>query len=227
MSEALLDTTDRSPLRVGALMTVVGLGLAGLIGVIAVFDAGDSGSAVGIGAATAVTVFGTGATIACGLACLVRRRAELLALGGIAASGLAVDLFALAIWREITDETYGKIAAIAFVWSFFGLLMLGLTLAVRPRESLARALYPGALVAAAAGGLVATVRNPRPGAGVPPGGCVEAGLIGVVAGVSWRSWPVGGRPVWDERLLRPLAATLVLLSALWFGALAASRLEQR
>jgi len=209
MSEALLDTTDRSPLRVGALMTVVGLGLAGLIGVIAVFDAGDSGSAVGIGAATAVTVFGTGATIACGLACLVRRRAELLALGGIAASGLAVDLFALAIWREITDETYGKIAAIAFVWSFFGLLMLGLTLAVRPRESLARALYLGALVAAAAGGLIATWLIARTG--------------DVVSTIS----PVGGQPFSDESLLRPLAATLLLLPAVWFGALAASGPAQR
>jgi hypothetical protein len=38
--------------------------------------------------------------------------------------------------------------------------------------------------------------------------------------------PLGFESLSDETLLRPLAAALVLLSTLWFGALAASRLDQ-
>jgi hypothetical protein len=37
---------------------------------------------------------------------------------------------------------------------------------------------------------------------------------------------VGIESITDESLLRPLAVSLVLLPALWFGALAASRLER-
>jgi len=209
MSETPLPTSDQSPLRVGALMTLAALAFAALIGVIAVIDADSSGSAVGVGAGTAVTVFLAGGTIACALACLVRRRTEILALGGIAASGLAMDLFALAIWREIDDQTYGKIAAIAFVWTFFGLLMLGLTLGVRPRESLAKALYLGAMVAAGVAGLIAS--------------WLIATTGDAVSAIS----PFGFESISDDSLLRPLALALVLLATLWFGALAASRLEQR
>jgi len=207
MSEAALSTPDRSPLDVGVFMTLAALGFAALIGVIAVIDAGDTGTAVGVGVGTALTVFVAGGTIACALACLVRRRVEFVALGGIAASGLAVDLFALAIWREINDETYGKIAGIAFVWTFFGLLILGLTLAVQPREQLARALYIGAMVASGVAGLIASWLVATNGGDV----------FGLTAGFD---------PFADESLLRPLAVALVLLSTLWFGALAASRLER-
>jgi hypothetical protein len=189
-------------------MTLAALGFAALIGVIAVVDADSSGAAIGIGAGTTVTVFVAGGTIACALACLVRGRSELLALGGIAVSGLAVNLFALAIWREIDDATYGKIAAIAFVWTFFGLLVLGITLAVRPRESLAKALYLGAMVAAGVAGLIASWLIATTGNAVSP--------------IS----PFGLESISNESLLRPLAAALVLLSTLWFGALAASRLDQ-
>jgi len=94
------------------------------------------------------------------------------------------------------------------VWTFFGLLMLGLTLAVRPRESLARALYLGAMVAAGVAGLIASWLIATTGSAVSP--------------IS----PFGLESISDESLLRPLAAALVLLSTLWFGALAASRLEQ-
>ncbi|MGH3064973.1 MAG: hypothetical protein ACRDOF_01605 [Gaiellaceae bacterium] len=207
MSEVPAAVADRSPLRVGALMTLAALGCAALIGVIAVIDADGTGTAVGVGVGTAVTIFVAGGTVACALACLARRRVELIALGGIAASGLAMDLFALAIWREIDDETYGKIAGIAFVWTFFGLLMLGLTLAVQARGRLARALFIGAMVASGVAGLIASWLIATNG--------------GAVFGLT-----TGFDPFADESLLRPLAVALVLLSTLWFGALAASRLER-
>ena len=208
MSEVPLAVAERSPVRIGAFMALAALGFAALIGVIAVADAESVGSAVGVGAGAAVTVFTAGGTIACALACLVRRRTEILALGSIAVSALAIDLFVLAIWREIDDETYGKITTIAFVWTIFGLLMLGLTLAVRPREQLARALYLGAMVATGVAGLIATWLIASTGGDVTP------------------LSPFGLASIADESLLRPLAVALVLLSTLWFGALAASRLER-
>jgi hypothetical protein len=89
-------------------MALAALGFAALIGVIAVVDADGTGSALGIGAGVAVTIFVAGGNLACALACLARRRAEILALGSIAASALAIDLFVLSIWREIDDETTGS-----------------------------------------------------------------------------------------------------------------------
>lgn len=189
-------------------MTFAALGFAALVGLIAVFDASNRGSAVGIGAGIAVMMFVVGGTIACGLACLARRRSEILALGALAASGLAIDLFALAIWQEIDDDTYAKIAAIAFVWTFVGLLMLGLTLAVQAREQVTRALYVGAMIASGIAGLI------------------SSWLIATTGGTVNPVSPVGLETITDESLLRPLAATLVLLAALWFAALAASRLER-
>jgi hypothetical protein len=200
---------EQSPIRIGVIMLLAALGFAALIGVIAVIDADGPGSAVGIGAGTAATVFTTGGTIACALACLVRRRTETLALGSIAASALAIDLFVLAIWREINDETYGKLTVIAFAWTIFGLVMLGLALAVRPREQLVRALYLGAMATAIVAGLIATWLIASSGGDVTP--LSPFGLSSAVA---------------DESLLRPLAIALALLSTLWFGALAASRLER-
>jgi hypothetical protein len=95
MSEAVTAVSERSLLRVGVLMILAMLGFAALVGLVAVVDADGVGSAVGVGAGTAATVFAAGGTIACALACLARRRAEILALGGLAVSGLAVDLFAV------------------------------------------------------------------------------------------------------------------------------------
>lgn len=189
-------------------MTLAALGIAALVGIIAVVDAGGAASAVAIGAGTTVTVFVAGGTIACALACLVRRRTEILALGGIAVSGLAIDLFVLAIWREIGSETYAKVAAIAFVWTFFGLLMLGLTLAVEARDSLTRALYLGAMIAAAAAGLI------------------SSWLVATNGGLITPLSPFGVESISSDSLLRPLAAALVLLSTLWFAALATSRLDR-
>lgn len=189
-------------------MTLVALGFAALIGVIAVLDADGTGSAIAVGAATSVTVFVAGGTIACGLACLVRGRSEILALGGLVAACLAVDLFVLAIWRDIDNATYGKFAELSFVWTFFALLMLALALAVVPRNRLTRALYIGAMASAAVAGLISTW------------------LIVTGDYVTPLEPLFGLESVWDGALLRPFAVTLVLLSTLWFGALAASRLER-
>jgi cytosine/uracil/thiamine/allantoin permease len=210
VSEVPSAVAERSPVQIGVFMALAALAFAALIGVIAVFDAGKPGAGFGTGAGIAFTIFVVGGTIACALACLVRGRSEILALGALAASGLAIDLVALAVWREIDDETYGKITAVASVWSFFGVVMLGLALAVHPREQLTRALFLGAMIAAAAAALIATWLIATAGGG-------QLGL----------SAPLGLEPSSEESLLRPLAAALVLLSALWFGALAASRLEQR
>lgn len=199
---------ERSPVRIGAFMALAALGFAALIGVIAVVDADGTGSALGIGAVVAVTIFVAGGNLACALACLARRRAEILALGSIAASALAIDLFVLSIWREIDDETYGKLTAIAFVWTIFGLPILGLVLAVRPRAQLARALFLGAIAASIVAGLIATWLIASTGGGVTP------------------LSPFGITSIADASLLRPLAVALVLLSTMWFGALAAGRLEQ-
>ena len=199
---------DLSPLRIGVLMTLVALGFAAVVGVIAVIDAGNVASAIGVGLGTAATIFLAGATIACALACLLRGRVEILALAAVAAAGLAVDLFVLGIWLEIDDDTYGKIAAIAFVWTFFGLIGLGLALAVQARETLGRVLYIGALAATVVAGLILTW------------------LIATTGGSITPTSAVGIESITDESLLRPLAVSLVLLAALWFGALAATRLER-
>lgn len=199
---------DLSPLRIGVLMTLVALGFAAVVGVIAVIDAGNVASAIGVGLGTAATIFLAGATIVCALACLVRGRVEILALAAVAAAGLAVDLFVLAIWLEIDDDTYGKIVSIAFVWTFFGLIGLGLALAVQARETLGRVLYIGALAATVVAGLILTW------------------LIATTGGSITPTSAFGIESITDESLLRPLAVSLVLLAALWFGALAASRLER-
>ena len=208
MSETPISATDLSPLRIAVFMTLAALGFAAIVGVIAVIDADHVSSAVGRGFGAAATVFVAGATIACGLACLVRGRAEILALAAVAAAGLAIDLFVLALWLDIDDDTYGKIAATAFVWTFFGLIGLGLALAVQARETLPRVLYIGAMAAAIAGGLILTWLIVTTGGSVTP------------------TSAVGLEDITDESLLRPLAVALVLLATLWFGALAASRLER-
>ena len=168
MSDAPANELDRSALDVGVLMMLASLGFAALVGVVAVIDAGNPASAAGIGVRTAATVFVTGGTIACALACLARGRLEIFALAALAAAGLAVDLFVLVIWREIDDDTYGKIASIAFVWTFFGLLRLGLALAVQAREALARVLYAGAMAATVVAALISTWLIATTGGSITP-----------------------------------------------------------
>src|SRR5262245_21938526 len=193
------------------MVVLVSMAVAALIGLIAVFDADTDIGAAATGFGIALLIFETGATIACALACLVRGRLEALSLGALVAAGVAVDLFALAIWLEIDSEAYGKVTGVAFVWSLFGLVILGLSLAVQPRDALARWLYLGAIGASLLAGVFATVL------------IVDAGGSGV--GFS-PSEPVPIAPFGNESVLRPLGAVLVVLAALWFGALAASRVAR-
>jgi hypothetical protein len=195
-----------SPLRAGALASLGSLAIAAVAGLIAVVDADAVQSAVATGVGVAVTVFAAGATIACGLACLARRRVELPALGGVVAAGVALDLLVLAIWLDIQSEAYGKAVGVAFVWTFFALLALGLTLALETPRRLARALYLAAVTSCVAAGLISTWLVVKSG----DGGSAFADPLGAVG---------------SDGLLRALGAAFVLLAVLWFGALAAGRLD--
>jgi hypothetical protein len=201
----------RSRLELGVLVALAGLAVAALIGFVAVFDADGVAGAFGTGFGISVVIALGGATLASALACLARGTAELPALAGIAVSVLAMDLLALAIWLDIESEAYGKLTGLAFVWSFFGLVGLGLVLVVRrPATNLARALYVAALMAAVWAGVVATAL------------VLSAGEDEV--GISVATVPFAGSA--DEDLLRLLGAFLVLLASLWYAALAASRLDR-
>ena len=85
MSEASR-TQPRTPLEIGVTFALAALGVAALVGLVAVFDAESVTS--GFGNAFAILL--AGGTIAAGVACLARRRAETVALAAIAAAGLAV-----------------------------------------------------------------------------------------------------------------------------------------
>jgi len=227
-------TGGRSRLEVGVLVTLVTLGFAAVTGFIAVISADHVATAFGTGLGIAFIVFLTGGTIACALGCLRRRIAELVALGSIVAAGLATDLTVLAIWLEIDNEVYGKIAGVAFVWALFALSILGLTLAVGTPRRLARALYLGTVASTVAAGLISTWLIATAGGsdretvvGVSEPGTLETapGETGefVTAEEFWYSpfFEIG-----NDSLLRVLGALLVLVAALWFGALAASRVER-
>ena len=198
-----------SRLDIGVLVVLVAMAIAGVVGLIAVLDANSDVAAVGVGFGVAYVIFLAGGTIACALACLARRRLEALSLGALVASGLGVDLLVLAIWLDIDSEAYVKLAGIAFVATVFGLIVLGLSLACRPRDSLARTLYLGAVGASLVGAALAALLVLTTG--------------GEDFGPTVAAVPV---PLGNGDLLRPLAATLVVLAALWFAALAASRVER-
>jgi hypothetical protein len=196
-------------LDIGIVIVLVSMAFAALIGLIAVLDADSDIGAVGIGFGVTFVIFMAGGTIAAALACLARGRLEALSLGALVAAGLAIDLLVLAIWLEIDSETYGKLVGIAFVGALFGLLILGLTLACQPRDQLARWLYLGAVGASLLGAILAIVLIITTGGDdvVPTVGAVPVDLA-------------------NESLLRPLAAVLVVMAALWFAALAASRVDR-
>jgi hypothetical protein len=200
----------RSLLELAALVTLGALAFAAVVGVIAVLDADSRPAGFALGFGVAALVFVAGATIACALACLVRQRLEYVALGVLVAACLAIDLVVLGVWLDIGNEAYGKAAGVAFVWSFFGLIVLGLVLAVASPERFARALYVGAISAAGLGALISTYLVVTAG----EGDAGDATVFGVT-------------PVGDDALLQALGAMLVLLAALWFGALAASRLPDQ
>lgn len=190
------------------MVTLASVGLAAVVGVIAVVDTGSSPAGFGVGLGIALLIFLAGATLACGLACLVRRRAEVVALAAIVAASLALNMIVLAIWREIESEAYGKLAGVAFVWSLFALVVLGLTLAIAQPAGIALVLYWAVAGCAVVGGLISTWL------------IATASSDDVVATAA----PIEALPVTDDSLLRVLGAILVLLAATWFGALAASRL---
>src|SRR5262249_55954733 len=107
-------------------------------------------------------------------------------------------------------ETYSKIVAIAYLWSFFALIALGLTLAIQPLDALGRRLYVAAVGASILGGLIATVL------------VGSTGSEDVVPSAS----PIPVSTFGNDNLLRPLAAVLVLVASLWFATLAATRVER-
>lgn len=196
-------------LDIGIIIALISVAFAGLIGLIAVLDADSDIGAVGIGFGVTFVIFMAGGTIAASLACLARGRLEALSLGALVAAGLAVDLLVLAIWLEIDSETYGKLVGIAFVGALFGLLILGLTLACQPHDQLARWLYFGAVGASLLAAILVTVLIIDTDNGVAPAPSI-----------------VGVETFTNESLLRPLAAVLVVMAALWFAALAASRVDR-
>jgi len=223
----------RSRLEIGVLVTLATLGFAAVTGFIAVIAADHVATAFSTGLGIAFIVFLAGGTIACALGCLRRGKAELVAIGSILAAGLAIDLTVLAIWLEIDNEAYGKIAAVAFVWAFFALVILGLTLAVGTARNLARALYLGAVVATVVAGLISTWLIATAGGNDAETEVqvTEAGTLETVPGETgeFETEEIGYYPyfdIGDDSLLRVLGAMLVLVAALWFGALAASRLER-
>jgi hypothetical protein len=206
----------RSPLEIGALLTLGTLGLAAVIGAIVVLTADNVASGFGQGLGIAAAIFLTGGTFACAIACLSRGTLELVALSSILVAGLAIDLLVLGIWLDIDADAYGKVVGIAFVWSFFALVALGLTLAVGQTRRLSRSLYVGAvgmcvLAALISTWLVATAEGGEVSASAPPESAFGAASDTLVG---------------DDDLLRMLGVVLVLLAALWFGTLAASRLDR-
>ena len=176
-------------------------------------DADSVTAAFGTGLGIALLIFLTGATLAAALACLRRGRVEIIALVSIAAAGLAMDMLVLAVWLDIDNEAYAKIAGVAFVWSFYALIALGLAIAVETPRSLTRPLYLGAVVVTVVAGLISAWL------------VVSGSTEDVVASAGPESIP--GAALGDDDLLRALGAALVLLAALWFGALAASRIEEQ
>jgi hypothetical protein len=197
-------------LDIGMLVVLVAMAIAGVVGLVAVLSEDNDFAALGAGFGIAWTIFLSGGTIACALACLARGRLEALSLAALVAAGLAVDLAVLAIWLDINSEWYGKLIGIAFVGAVFGLLILGLSLACRPRDALATWLYYGAVGASLLGAVIAWL------------------LILTTGGDDFAPTVVGDQVPFDigSDLVRPLAAILVVLAALWLAALAASRVER-
>jgi hypothetical protein len=204
------ETQGRSLLEIGALIVLAALAFAAVVGVIAVIDADSRPAGFALGFGVAALVFFAGAAIASALACLVRGRLEYVALGVLVAACLTIDLIVLGVCLDIGSEAYGKAAGVAFLWSFFGLVVLSLALAVASPDRLALALYVGAITAAGAGALISTYLVVSAGAGE----LGDATAFGVT-------------PVGDDALLQVLGAMFVLMAAFWFGALAASRLPDQ
>jgi hypothetical protein len=104
---------------------------------------------------------------------------------------------------------YVKLRGVAGAWTLFALHIRGLTLAAQPRDPLGQWLYLGAVAASALAGILASVL------------ILDAGDD---FGAPTTVFNIGS--FGNESVLRPLAAVLVVNAALWFGALAATRVEK-
>jgi hypothetical protein len=204
------DAQPFTPLDVGILVVLVAMAVAGVAGLIAVLTEDNDVSAFGTGFGVVWSIVVSGATMACALATLSRGRLVALSLGALVAAGLAVDLLVLAIWLDIDSQTYGKLVGIALVGALFGLVILGLTLACRPRDAIATWLYFAAVGASLLAVAIAWI------------------LILTTGDEDFTPSAFGSVVPFDAAsdLLRPLAAVLVVLAALWFAALAASRVQR-
>ncbi len=195
------------PLRAGSLLALAGLALATVIALVAVFGESSGGSAVGDAAGLAVAILVAGGTVTCALACLGRRRLELVSVVGVVAAVGSVDVIAVGVWRNATSEGYGKTLAVFVVWSLTLLLVLSLVLAAPLSGPVTRILrsvsYAGLALAA-----VVTTRLVF---------SVGEGSLGGVA-------PFGFDAGRTEQ--RVLAAALVIGIASWLGTIAASRFER-
>jgi hypothetical protein len=203
------------------LITLAAFAFAAVFGFIAVLDADSVAGAFGTGFGVALLVYVTGATIASALACLARRRLELIGLGSIVAAGVALDMLVLAIWLDIDSDAYGKVVGIAYVWSLLALVILGLALAVPSPTRRVRPIYLGAVTMTLIAGLLSTWLIAS-----GSGDDTVAGETSPEGGTSVPLDPVSYGAIGDGELLRALGASLVFLAALWFGTLAADRLER-
>jgi hypothetical protein len=204
------DAQPFTPLDIGMLVVLVAMAVAGAAGLIAVLTEDNDLSALGAGFGVVWSIVVSGATMACALATLSRRRLVALSLCALVAAGLAVDLLVLAIWLDIDSQTYGKLVGIALVGALFGLVILGLTLACRPRDAIASWLYFATVSASLLAVAIAWI------------------LILTTGDEDFTPSAFGSVVPFDaaSNLLRPLAAVAVVVAALWFAALAASRVER-
>jgi len=209
-SQPAPDAQPFTRLDIGILVVLVAMVVAGVAGLIAVLTEDNDLSALGTGFGVVWSIVVSGATMACALATLSRGRLVALSLGALVAAGLAVDLLVLAIWLNIDSQAYGKLVGIAFVGALFGLVILGLTLACRPRDAIATWLYFATVGASLLAVVIAWI------------------LILTTGEDDFTPSAFGSVVPFDAAsdLLKPLAAVLVVLAALWFGALAASRVER-
>jgi hypothetical protein len=204
---------DRSPLELGVLAALAGFAIAGALGLVAVLDADGAGSAFGTGFGLAWAIALAGSAVAAALACLKRGRLEIVALGTVVAVGLALDLLVLAILADIDSEAYGRVTGVLFSWSFFALVLLGLTIAAGAgvAASFGRLLYLATIAVTVLAGLISTWLIAT--AGDDSSSDSDDAVF----------YPVD---IGDDELLRVLGACLVVIAALWFATLAATRVPR-
>jgi hypothetical protein len=204
------DAQPFTHLDIGIFVVLVAMGVAGSTGLIAVLTEDNDLSALGTSFGVVWSIVVSGAAMACALATLARGRLEAVSLGALVAAGLTVDLLVLAIWLDIDSQAYGKVVGIALVGALFGLVILGLALACRPRDAIATWLYFATVGASLLAVAFAWI------------------LILTTGDEDFTPSAFGSVVPFDTAsdLLRPLAAVLVVLAALWFAALAASRVER-